>query len=97
MALPSQQLDIIRELSDSYAPDLASNLSTASSNEPTRQLSHSSNSYSGYDRKSPTRKLNDVVDDKTKTVPTFNEYDQVMPSEEPKFSFTDNALNGGDQ
>lgn len=97
MALPSQQLDIVRELSDSYAPDLASNLSTASSNDPLRQLSHSSNSYSGYDKKSPTRKLNDITDDKTKMVPTFNEHDQVMPVEEPKFSFTNNAINGGEQ
>ena len=97
MSLPSQQLDIIRELSDSYAPDLASNLNTSNSNDPLRQLSHSSNSYSGYDRKSPARKLNDIIDDKPKAVPTFNEYDQVMPADEPKFSFNDNAMDGGDQ
>jgi hypothetical protein len=90
MALPGQQLDIIRELSDSYAPDLASNLSTASSSDFTRQLSHSSNNHSNYDRKSPTRKLNDMNDDKIRPVPVFNEYDQVMPAEEPKLNFSDN-------
>ena len=82
MNLPNQQLEIIRELADSYAPDLASNISTADSNTVSRQTSNASNNYPTYDKKSPVRKLNEVNEDKRGTAPFFHDYDQVMPEDE---------------
>lgn len=81
--LPSQQLDIIRDLSDSYAPDLASNLSSQGSTDVIRQDSNSTSNYSNVDRISPSRGTIESKEIRNKTTPFFHDYDQVMSNEEP--------------
>lgn len=94
--LPSHQLEIIRDLSDSYAPDLSSNLNSTSESDVTHKKSNNSSRYSNNDIGLRKFKSEDVemkpsevyshypdVKEKPKTTPYFTEYDQVPSNKEP--------------
>ena len=108
MSLPSQQLDIIKDLSDSYAPDLSSNLASTNESDATRQFSNSSN-YGNNPRKMKKLKSQEVDlkpminnpnypdYNMVKTTPYFHEYDQVMQqkdAEVPISTVKDSLSNG---
>ena len=71
--LPSKQLEIIRSLSDSFAPDLASNLNTTNTSDSSK--TNQIGSYLSQERRSGNEIKLEV---KPSSVPFINDYDQVM-------------------
>lgn len=73
--LPSRQLDIIKSLSDSFAPDLYSNLNTTSTSDTSKAAASQVGPYLSQER----RPVNDIrLDSKPSSVPFISDYDQVM-------------------
>lgn len=81
--LPAHHLELIRSLADSYAPDLASNLSTQNSTELARLSSNGSNTFSNSDQVMNTELAFGNHFENAKTTPFFNDYDKVMTTETP--------------
>lgn len=97
MNLPDKQLEIVRYLSDSYAPDLASNLSTQSSSDYGQPSNTSNYNYVCTEKRSPPTIVNNLKDAKPKATPFFHEYDQVMTENEPQsysYEGTSKGLEG---
>jgi hypothetical protein len=81
--LSNHQLELIRNLADSYAPDLASNLSTRNSTEFARLSSSGSNNFSNSDQIMSNELVFGILPENAKTTPFFNDYDKVMTAENP--------------
>jgi hypothetical protein len=71
--LPSKQLEIIRSLSDLFAPDLASNLNTTNTSDSSK--TNQIGSYLSQERRSGNEVKLEV---KPSSVPFISDYDQVM-------------------
>jgi hypothetical protein len=72
--LPSKQLEVIKSLSDSFAPDLASNLNTTSTSDSSKTASLVG-SYLNQERRSGNETK---LEAKPSSVPFISDYDQVM-------------------
>ena len=109
--LPSQQFEIVKDLSDSYAPDLSSDLNTTTSDQ-TQMYSNPSTNYPKRDLRVKKMKSEDVEmaptsggaisyqNEKPKTTPYFHDYDKIHSNKEPTVrmsSMKDSSSQGFDQ
>ena len=91
--LTDKQIEIIKSLSDSYAPDLASNLNSQGSSDYGQIGSNSINNYPIKEKKFPSNNGSDFHTNNFDATPFFHEYDQVMAEEEPQNTNHGNHLN----
>lgn len=110
MNLPSQQFEVVKDFSDSYAPDLSSNLNTTTATDATRQYSNTSSNYSKRDLRIKKFRSEDVEmppatanpyyqNEKPKTTPYFHDYDNIASQKEPTVrmsSLKDSSSQGFD-
>lgn len=109
--LPSQQLEIVKDMSDSYAPDLSSDLNTTVSDQ-TQMYSNPSTNYPKRDLKLSKFKSEDVdkaplvgkalsyQHEMPKTTPYFHDYDKIQSNKEPAVrmsSLKESSSQGLDQ
>mmetsp|Transcript_27843 Transcript_27843/g.27718 ORF Transcript_27843/g.27718 Transcript_27843/m.27718 type:complete len:351 (-) Transcript_27843:245-1297(-) len=92
--LPSQQFEIVKDMSDSYAPDLSSDLNTTASDQ-TQMYSNPSTNYPKRDLKMNKFKSEDIEKaplagkalsyqhEMPKTTPYFHDYDKIQSNKEP--------------
>ena len=73
--LPNKQLEIIKSLSDSFAPDLASNLNTTSTSDTSKATSNQVGSYLSQERRWGSELK---LEAKPSSIPFISDYDQVM-------------------
>lgn len=82
ISLPNLQLEKVRSLADSYAPDLANNISKQNTIELSKISSTNSNNQSNFDQAQYDGFGLPNLSDKNKRTPYINEYDKVVTSDE---------------
>ena len=90
LGLPVNQLDVIQTLSNSFAPDLASNLST--NDTPDISPLGSTKTFPKIEHRLGQVEGSKFAGEESSGVPFFSEYDQIMPDEDNNTIYPSNAI-----